>query len=46
MLEFELIQVALDCRISLSTAPTPDEWAKLLLFAEKHWLMGICFRGV
>ena len=43
---FELIQVALGCRICLSHTPSADEWGELYAMAKKQSLLGVCFAGV
>ena len=43
---FELIQVALGCRICLSHTPSADEWGELYAMAKKQSLVGVCFAGV
>lgn len=43
---FELIQVALGCRIYLSHTPSADEWGELYAMAQKQSLVGVCFAGV
>ena len=43
---FELIQVALCCRICLSHTPSADEWGELYAMAKKQSLVGVCFAGV
>ena len=43
---FELIQVALGLRPSLSHSPSADEWAELYSMANKQLLIGVCFAGV
>ena len=43
---FELIQVAIGTRISLSHMPSADEWGELYDMAKKQSLVGICFAGI
>lgn len=43
---FELIQVALGVRVSLSLSPAAEEWKMLYDIAKKQSLVGICFAGV
>ena len=43
---FELIQVALNCRVCLSHPPQADEWGELYAIAKKQSLLGVCFAGV
>lgn len=43
---FELIQVALCNRMSLSYFPTAEEWKQLYDMAGKQSLLGICFVGM
>ena len=43
---FELIQVALGVRVSLSLSPAAEEWKMLYDIAKKQSLVGICFVGV
>ena len=43
---FELVQVALGVRQSLSHSPSADEWGELYSMAKKQSLIGVCFAGV
>lgn len=43
---FELIRVALGCKVCLSHSPTASEWGELYAMAKKQSLVGICFAGV
>ena len=43
---FELIQVAIGRKNSLSYTPTAKEWEKLYRVAESQAILGICFAGV
>lgn len=43
---FELIQVAIGTRETMSRIPTGNEWDKLYKRAMKQSLLGICFAGV
>ena len=43
---FELIQVAIGRRTSLSHTPTVKEWEKLYRMAESQAVLGVCFAGV
>jgi hypothetical protein len=43
---FELIQVALGQRQTLSLSPSPEEWQELFRISKKHGLMGIAYHGV
>lgn len=43
---FELIQVALGQRQTLSSSPLPEEWQELFCISKKHGLMGIAYHGV
>lgn len=46
LLFYQLIQVALGSRESLSHIPDEEEWETLYKFATKHSLLGICFGGI
>ena len=43
---FELIQIALGKRESLSHIPTQEEWNRLYAEAQKQSVVGIAFEGV
>lgn len=43
---FELIQVAIGRKNSLSYTPTAKEWGKVYRVAESQAILGICFAGV
>lgn len=43
---FDLIQVAIGCRVCLSHSPSADEWGELYAMAKKQSLVGVCFAGV
>lgn len=43
---FELIQVSIGNRQSLTRIPTVDEWLWLYKMSQKQTLTGVCFRGV
>ena len=43
---FELIQVALGQRESLSHVPTQEEWDRLFAEAQKQSVVGIAYEGV
>lgn len=43
---FELIQVAIDHRESLSRVPSPDEWNALYGLSMKQAVAGMCFYGI
>jgi hypothetical protein len=43
---FELIQVSMGTRDTLSRAPSADEWTSLYKTAKKQALVGVCFEGV
>ena len=46
VLLFELIQVAIGRKNSLSYTPTAKEWEKLYRVAKSQAILGICFAGV
>lgn len=46
MLFFELIQVAIGRRDSLTITPSESEWLHLYQLSEQHALLGVCFNGV
>ena len=41
---FELIQVSIGSKEKLSSVPSAAEWEKLFVLAEKHAVIGMCFR--
>ena len=43
---FELMQVALGQRKTLSRVPSPEEWQGVLLLARKQSIAGIAYHGV
>lgn len=43
---FELLQVAIGNRHSLTGVPTPEEWEELYDISKKQTLVGIAFKGV
>ena len=43
---YELIQVAIGRRVSLSRVPSAKDWSRLYALAEKQAVAGVCFCGV
>ena len=43
---FELLQVAIGNRTSLSITPTTDDWDNLYSHALQQTLLGVCFYGI
>lgn len=43
---FELLQVAIGNRTSLSITPTTDDWDNLYSYALQQTLLGVCFYGI
>lgn len=43
---FELLQIAVGTRNTLSRVPTKNEWGALFKFSQKQALVGVCFVGV
>lgn len=43
---FELLQVAIGIRQTLSRVPTANEWGMLFMTSQKQALVGVCFVGV
>lgn len=43
---FELLQVALGTRTSLSIVPTQEQWEAMYAHAEEQTLVGVCFSGI
>jgi len=43
---FELLQVAVGTRQSLSIAPSADQWAELFELSKKQALTAIAFTGI
>lgn len=46
MIFFELLQVSVGNRRSLSVVPTMEQWTELLAIAQKQSLIGISYKGV
>ena len=43
---FELIQISLGYRNSLSQTPSPEDWERLYILADKQTVVGICLYGL
>lgn len=43
---FEILQIAIGNRVTLSAVPTKEQWTKFFVLSKKHALVAIAFNGV